>query len=53
MNNDKPVDDELFRNGEPGPDDTQALLTQYRLFVETSEAAAPPINCFLIPSLVV
>ena len=38
MNNDKSVDDELFRNGEPTPDDAEALLTQYRLFVETSEA---------------
>ncbi len=38
MNNDKSVDDELFRNGEPTPDDAEASLTQYRLFVETSEA---------------
>jgi hypothetical protein len=38
MNNDKSVDDELFRNGEPTPGDAEALLTQYRLFVETSEA---------------
>ena len=38
MNNDKSVDDELFRNGEPAPDDAEALLTQYRLFVEMSEA---------------
>lgn len=38
MNNDKSVDDELFLNGEPTPGDAEALLTQYRLFVETSEA---------------
>lgn len=38
MNNDKSVDVELFRDGEPTPDDAEALLTQYRLFVETSEA---------------
>lgn len=38
MNDDKSVSVELFRNGEPAPDDAEALLTQYRLFVETSEA---------------
>ena len=38
MNNDKSVEDELFCDGEPGLDDAEALLTQYRLFVETSEA---------------
>ena len=38
MNDDKLVDDELFRGGEPTASDAEALLTQYRLFVETSEA---------------
>lgn len=38
MNDDKSVDGELFRGGEPAAADSEALLTQYRLFVETSEA---------------
>ncbi len=38
MKNTKSVDDVLFRNGEPGPGHAEALLAQYRLFVETSEA---------------
>ena len=33
-----PVEEELFAGGEPGSGDTEALLAQYRLFVETSEA---------------
>jgi hypothetical protein len=51
MDNDKLVDDELFRNGEPGPGDAEALLTQYRLFVETSEtlgARRQVVNTFFL-----
>ena len=40
MNNDRPVEDELFRNGEPAPEDAETLLAHYRLFVGTSEALA-------------
>ena len=38
MRNAKSVDEELFARGEPSSADAEALLTQYRLFVETSEA---------------
>lgn len=38
MKSGKSVDDELFPDGDPTPDDAEALLSQYRLFVETSEA---------------
>ena len=34
----EPVDGELFAGGEPKSADTEALVAQYRLFVETSEA---------------
>ena len=32
------VDTELFADGEPKDHDSEALLTQYRILVETSEA---------------
>ena len=38
MKSGKSVDEVLFPDGEPTPDDAEALLAQYRLFVETSEA---------------
>ena len=55
MAQDKSVEDELFRDGEPAAADAEALLAQYRLFVETSEALVvgrQGVNTFFLSVMV-